>query len=204
MPKTQTPKPEAQVPTTRSFTEVMESVSPKDRANLQKHLDALTPRPAHADLWKAIVATLSSHAPHACQTVGMESIRFFVQDGTYKLQLFALEDKPDEPMRVYVPNVLEAALRTKLIKRTAGKTTFGLGSDADKHVEIEELDGSNTMDPPVHYKFMIGLNRKALRITLPPSERSMAAVVDFVRGMCALAVGANDAEAARNKAAMQR
>ena len=194
---------ETRVTAPRTFNEAFDKVSPKDRANLQKHLDAMGSMPhAFTDTWKGLVLTLAQHAPHACQTVGTEAVRFFVQDGTYKLQLFALEDKLTEPIRVYLPNVLEDALRTKLLARTPAPNGYAVAGDAGEPVLIDELDASTTIDAPVHFKFMIGLNRKALRVTLPGRDRP--ALVKLISAMCDLAIRANEAAEARNKEALTR
>ncbi|QOV87948.1 hypothetical protein [Humisphaera borealis] len=187
----------------KNFNEAFEKVSPKDRANLQKHLDAVASMPhAFTDTWKGLLLTLSQHAPHACQTVGTEAVRFFVQDGTYKLQMFALEDKLAEPIRVYLPNVLEASIKAKLISRTAAPNAFTVAGESGEPILIDELDASTTIDAPVHFKFMIGLNRKALRVTFPSRDRT--GLVKLISAMCDLAIRANEAAEARNKEALTK
>jgi len=49
---------------------------------------------------------------------------------------------------------------------------------------IDSLDRTTT-DPAVHFKDMIGWNRKALRITLPPA--ASAAQVKAVEKLCVIA-----------------
>ena len=50
---------------------------------------------------------------------------------------------------------------------------------------IDALDGDNTPDAPAHFKYMIGLNRRALRVTLPAVGGKAQAEV--VRALCAMA-----------------
>jgi len=75
----------------------MEKAATKDRANLQRHLDALEalPNRDYGETWQELVSTLATFAPHALQTDGQDAVRFFVADGRYRLQLFAIEDKRD-------------------------------------------------------------------------------------------------------------
>ncbi len=188
--------------TVRGFTEVFDAASPKDRANLQKHMDAITAlSPAHAQTWRGLVTTLAELAPHALQTVGQEAIRFYVEDGRYRQQLFALEDKKDGTLRVYVPNVLEEAIKKKLLARTNVPDEYIIKVERAEPIKVEELDANHTMDAPAHFKFMIGLNRKALRLSLPASGRP--AHIDLVGAVARLAAGNNADAAAAAKAKVE-
>lgn len=187
----------------RTFDEAFERFPQKDRASLQKHLDAMASLPrAYTDTWKGLLLTCAQHAPQAFQAVGTEAVRFFVQDGSYKLQMFALEDKLAEPIRVYLPNILEDAIKTKLLAPTPLPGGYAVGGDAGEPVLIDELDSNNTIDAPVHFKFMIGLNRKAIRLTLPTRDRP--ALVKLVSQLCDLAVKGNEAAEARNRDALKK
>ncbi len=187
----------------KNFDQALEKLPQKDRANIQKHLDQMAALPkAATDTWKGLFLALMLRGGHACQAVGTDAVRFFVQDGTYKLQMFALEDKLTEPRQVYLPNVLSESIKAKLLTRGAPPGTYLVAGAADETVKIDELDANTQADAPVHYKFMVGLNRKAIRLTLPSRERP--ALVKLVGAMCDLAVGANDAAEARNKEAMSK
>src|SRR3954470_7074527 len=101
-----------------SLAAVLERAPAKDRANLQRHLDALAAEPSsggHAKTWETLLTLLAGLAPHALQTVGKEAVRFFVSDGRYKLQVYALEDKRDGLIRVYLPDVIDRAIRKKVM-----------------------------------------------------------------------------------------
>jgi len=151
-----------------SLSTVLERAPAKDRANLQRHLDALATEPTsggHAKTWETLLTLLAGLAPHALQTVGKEAVRFFVSDGRYKLQVYALEDKRDGLIRVYLPDVIDRALRKKVMIATKVEGEYALSAKAHP-LHIEALDGDNQVDPPAHFKFMIGLGRKALRLTL--------------------------------------
>lgn len=187
----------------RNFDQALEKLPQKDRANMQKHLDAMASLPrAATENWKGLFLALMQRAGHSCQAVGTDAARFFVQDGTYKLQMFAMEDKLAESRQVYLPNVLAESIKAKLITRGSPAGTYTINAAPDETLKIDELDASTQADAPLHYKFMVGLNRKALRLTLPSRERP--ATVRLVAAMADLAIGANDAAEARNKEALSK
>lgn len=127
----------------------------RDRSNLEKHLavvDADRGSP-HAKLWRRLVRSLATLAPMAIQTVGQQAVQFFIADGKYRMQVFALEDTLDGKIMLYTPDVLAEARKLKLID--------------EELIHIEQLETSNTENPSPHFKNMLGWNRKALRITLP-------------------------------------
>ena len=128
----------------------------KDRTNVEKHLAVMDA--AHGALWRRLMRALGTLAPLAIQTVGQQAVQFFIADGKYRMQVFALEDQSDGQLILYVPDVLDEAKKLKVIGGEKGETD-GL--------HIEQLTASNTPNPSPHYKNMLGWNRKALRIVLP-------------------------------------
>jgi hypothetical protein len=183
------------VPAT-TFASVMEKAPGKDRANLQRHLDSLSAD--HAKTWKAVVALLGGLAPHALQAVGKESIRFFVEDGRYKFQLYALEDISDGQLRVYLPNVIDEAVKKKVLAPSGvpGEFTAKGATRGGPTLRVEALDANNTVDAPPHYKYMLGLGRKALRVMLPAVGG--AAHVELLGELCALAAKSHAVAQAAN------
>src|SRR5215216_287726 len=102
-------------------------LSTKDRLNVERHVAALEagPEPRHANNWKKLAALLLTLAPHAPKTNGQQSMQFFVPDGKYRMQVFALQDLRDAALVIYCGNVLEDALRADLIAgpyEVAGET----------------------------------------------------------------------------------
>ena len=49
----------------------------------------------HAKLYKRLAAMLYGLAPQAIRTTGQRAVQFFVADGKYRVQAFALEDLAD-------------------------------------------------------------------------------------------------------------
>jgi len=126
----------------------------KDRSNIEKHLAACDaePDPTHGKLWRRLAVALRKHAPLPVQTVGQHAVQFFIADGKYRMQVFALEDARDGRLMVYLPDILAKA----------EKAGAALGV-----LKPEALDAANTPNPSPHIKHMLGWNRKAVRLTLP-------------------------------------
>jgi hypothetical protein len=148
----------------------------KDRATVERHLAAIDLEPdgaAHAVVWTRLARaamTLAPHMPKAAQ----KAVQFFTPDGKYRLQVFALEDARDGKLAVYVPDVLDAAIRAKLLVKPQPSATAGGAvpnsyrlADSRDLLQIEPLDNANTNSPAPYFKDMLGWNRKALRITVP-------------------------------------
>jgi hypothetical protein len=181
----------------------------KDRLNLEKHLaavDASTSESnaAHGKLWRRLARALATLAPLAVQTVGQQAVQFFIADGKYRMQVFALEDLLDGKISVYIPDVLADATRMKILTtesggakgqgesdeadETQGPSRFNIAAVKGQALQIDALSGTNTANPAPHYKNMLGWNRKALRVTLPVT--ASPAQVETVESLAALAARA--------------
>jgi hypothetical protein len=162
-------------------------VASKDRTNIMRHLLACEADPSHAKLWRQLAGILSAHAPLSVQTVGSLSVLFFVPDGKYRMQAFALEDQRDGTILIYLPDVLDKAVKEKLIQPTDEPNAYSVGGRRGPRLRVHQLDSQNTPDPPPHFKNMLGWNRRALRITLIVSATS-APLIDAIDRLSALAV----------------
>src|SRR5215213_1409754 len=97
----------------------------KDKLNVERHVAAIEVDPRHATNWKRLAASLLTLAPHMPKTNGQQTMQFFVPDGKYRMQVFALQDLRDGSLVIYCGNVLEDALRADLIAgpyEVAGET----------------------------------------------------------------------------------
>jgi hypothetical protein len=110
------------------------------------------------------------------QTLGQHAVLFFIPDGKYRMQVFALEDKRDGHLQVYVPDVLADAAKKKIIGKSTEETKYSIPGAGKQTVEIHSMDAANSPEPPQHVKNMLGWNRKALRIALPTTEAKSHAV----------------------------
>jgi hypothetical protein len=166
MPTTTTPPSD-----TAAFQDFLAALSARDRANLEKHVAVLDaePSPSHAKSWRKVALLLRRLAPMSANTIGPQVVQFFVADGKYKMQVFALEDRHDGSILLFLPDVLEKAVKAGVLaKPPAGHPSeYPIKAHKSEVLHVEVLDAANTPDPQPAIKHMLGWNRKALRVTLP-------------------------------------
>ncbi len=176
------------LPPAVDYDGLLAKLGPKDRTNVERHiLAAETENDAdHAKMWKRVATHLMTLASHAAKTTGQQSIQFFVADGKYRMQVFALEDLRDGKLTIYAGNPLEEAIKDGLVipppKNERDTHAFGINGGKDK-LMIEELDGKS-LNPAPFYKDMLGWNRKAVRITLLTT--ATPAQLDAAEQLCTL------------------
>lgn len=170
-----------------SFADFLARLSTKDRANAEKRVGVLEAEadPARAPLWRRLVCALMTLAPHFAKFVGRQTVQFYVADGKYRKQVFAMEDLQDGHFTLYCPDVLGEAVKSGLLAPSprAEPHLYEIRPSGDP-LRIEALDGAS-LNPGAHFKDMTGWNRKALRVTLPPS--ASPAQVEAAEVLCALA-----------------
>lgn len=157
------------------FDEFFAALTTKDRVNVERRLAALdaTGDRGRADLWKRLASTLMTLAPHAVKITGKQTVQFYIADGKYRMQVFALEDIQDGIMTVYCPDIIAQATGAGVLSTAPGPEPhvhFIEGSP--ELLRIEPLD-KHSGNPATHFKDLVGWNRKALRITLPPSASKL-------------------------------
>ena len=170
----------------------------KDRASIERHVAACDAEdgPAHGALWRRIAARLGTLAPLPVTTLGQHAVLFFIPDGKYRMQVFALEDKRDGQLSVYVPDVLAEAAKKKILGKSVEENKYAIPGAGKQTLEVHAMDAANTPEPPQHVKNMLGWNRKALRVVLPTTEAKSAGVT----ALESLAILASKAWAAKAKA----
>jgi hypothetical protein len=144
----------------------------RDRQNVDRHLIAADAEPEgdHAKLWRRIARALFTLSPHAITTIGQQALLFFIADGKYRMQVFAVEDPRDGRLLVYTGEVTKEAIKQGiLLAPPKGDASAGyvVAADKQQRLIIEQLDANNTPNPHPWYKNMLGWGRKALRVTLP-------------------------------------
>ena len=168
------------------FDDFLGMLNGRDRAAAEKRVAAQesSPRPQTDRNWRRLACTLMRLAGHSAKLVGRQSIQFYIADGRYRMQVFALEDLNDGNLSVYCPDVLQEALAAGLLSQsqTAEPLFHPLGND--EVLCVEPFNGTVT-NPAAHYKDMVGWNRKAIRITLP--ETASAVQLDAMELLCAIA-----------------
>jgi hypothetical protein len=152
-----------------TFDEVIARLPARERSAVQRHEAACEELdPAHADLWRRMVCRLATLAPHAVRALGQHTLQFFIADGKYRQQVFALDDHRDSKIVIYGPDVLEIALRDGVLlpPPDAGEPRAHAFSGGRGVLYLERIDSTNTTNPDPSFKFMLGWNRRALRLTL--------------------------------------
>jgi hypothetical protein len=169
-----------------SFDDFLAKLSSRDRANAQRRvgvLDALASR-VQGDVWQRLACSLMTLAPVA-KVVGRQAIEYYIPDGKYRMQVFALEDRQDGNLTVYCPDVLMQAMGSGLLVQTERPEPYRyVLATTGEALHIDALDGS-ALTPDAHFKNLTNWNRRALRITLPPAPS--AAAVEAVELLCGLA-----------------
>ncbi len=150
---------------------VLERVGIKERAKIDKHLAACDAEASaiHGRLWRRMVGILGELAPLSMQSAGNNTWRFFIADGKYRMQVFALEDPFDGMLRIYLPDVLKEAMKAKILAKTTNLESFTVAGTGSR-LKVESLGTAEAADAPPHYKHMLGWNRKALRLTVSTTE----------------------------------
>lgn len=145
-------------------------LTPKDRLNVERHLVAVEEQSTkvHAKLWKRLAAAMMTLASHSAKANGQQSMQFYIQDGKYRMQIFALEDLRDGKIHVYATDALDEAVKTGLLAKSkpgdeAGTFRIAAGKET---IAAESLDGK-VSNPAPFYKDMLGWNRRAVHVALP-------------------------------------
>jgi hypothetical protein len=169
------------------FDAWLAALGARDRVNLERHVAALEAEPVHSTLWRRIARSIATLAPHAASTTGQQAVQFFIADGKYRMQVFALEDNRDGKIMVYAFDALEEAHKADLLGKPAKDNPSNLPINAapGQMLTVETLTAADTPNPSPFYKHMLGWNRKALRITLPVG--SSDAQVLAAETLCAIA-----------------
>jgi hypothetical protein len=145
-------------------------LTPKDRLNIERHITAIEElsTKGHARLWKRLAVAMMSMAPHSAKANGQQSMQFYIQDGKYRMQIFALEDLRDGSVHVYAADAIDEATKGGLFAKSKPSdepNELRLNGTTDT-LNVERLDGK-VSNPAPFYKDMLGWNRRAIHITLP-------------------------------------
>ncbi len=173
------------------FDGFLSKLGARDRLNVDRHIAACEAEPTadHHRLWRRLASSLYGLAPHSIQTVGQQAVQFYIPDGKYRMQVFAMEDQRDGKVLIYTIDVLRQAIKDGVLMPARKGALPGSGLPIKAHPEqtllVEALDAANTPNPSAWYKHMLGWNRKALRITL--RNNASAAQIHAAEQICAIA-----------------
>jgi len=176
-----------------SYDVFLQKLGGGDRLRVERHLAKCEENPHHAALYKRLACGLYTLAPQTPKVLGndQQTIQYYVPDGKYRMQVFALEDVLDGMLNVYCGDATEEATSAGLLVR---RTPRGGGPPPDAQpylikesgdpLVIERLDSGGEHRP--FYKDMLGWNRRAVRIRLPNDANKAQATA--VETFCALSL----------------
>ena len=153
-----------------TYEQFLAKLTPKDRLNIERHIAAVEElsTKAHAKLWKRLATAMMSMAPHSAKANGQQSMQFYIQDGKYRMQIFALEDLRDGSIHVYAADAVDEATKAGVFAKSKPSdepNELRLQGSTDT-LNVERMDGK-VSNPAPFYKDMLGWNRRAAHITLP-------------------------------------
>jgi len=168
-----------------NFDEVVARLAGTGRASVERHLIKCEKDAQHLLLWKYLVGLLGRLTPVAMPTAGTLAMRFFVPDGKFKLQLFALEDLQNNELALYCRDIRKAAISENVLDHSKSDSNIYriVRGRVDEWLSIETLTAAGTVSAPEYYKHMLGWNRTAIRIALPvpPSDGQMWAFEEICK-----------------------
>ena len=176
-----------------SYDTFIQKLGGGDRLRVERHVAKAEENPAHAALYQRLACGLYTLAPQTPKVLGndQQTVQYYVPDGKYRMQVFALEDLLDGMLNVYCGDATEEAVTAGLLLRRAPRGGGPaptqqpyLTKDSGDPLTIERLDNSGEHRP--FYKDMLGWNRRAVRIRLPiDANKSQASAVET---FCALSL----------------
>src|SRR3954465_9485132 len=113
------------VPDAIDLDTFLAKLSAKDKKTFERQVNTReqSAYPGLADRWKRLSCLLATLAPSFLKLSGTDAIQFFIADGKYRKQVFALHATPEGTIAVYVPDMLDDAIRAKLVAPNADAET---------------------------------------------------------------------------------
>jgi hypothetical protein len=174
-----------------AFDDFMARMTGMGRASIERHLALCEKelRPDHVRVWKRLAGLLARLTPAVAPYAGPNAVRFYIPDGKYRLQMFALEDLRVGDLAIYLNDTRAAALREGVLVDAdeAASNLYRIANRAgDERLLVEPLTTRGTTSAPDYYKHMLGWHRTAIRITL--GRNPTPAQIRAAEAMCMIAV----------------
>ena len=155
-------------------------LSRKALASIEKHLEICETDATlgYGKLWKHLAGFLARLAPYAIEASGQQIVKFYIPDGKYRVQVFALEDSRKGSLNIYMPDITAGAVTRKLIKAIESEgQIYAVVGDAHARIDLQPIT-TDTPELPDFCKPMLGWGRRALRTTLTTTatEKQIRAV----------------------------
>lgn len=162
-----------------SYETLLSRLTDKDRGTLERQIASYDAKAGHkpARRWRQLACLLMTLAPLPGKITSGHTMRFYIPDGKYRKQVYALQGMPDGTIVVYAPDVVEQAIGARHLRAVTGVPNRYRLPAFPQTLEIDALDGKTPNPDPV-FKDMTGWNRKAIRMTLSPTatDEQLAAV----------------------------
>jgi hypothetical protein len=158
----------------------------RDRVAINKHL-AICDAEAddvHGNLWRRLAGLLATLARAQPRRRGTHALQFLIRDGAYRKQVFALEDRHNGVLVVYLPDVLDKAVAAGHLVVVDDELRFP--GYAGETAPVTVMTAANSPGAPEHVEHMLGWNRKAIRLvvrTVRPDPRE----ITVAEALCRLA-----------------
>ncbi len=167
----------------QQYEAFLQQLSAKGRATMERHderADEGDGIRGDGELWKRLAGVLGKLAGHATEVFGQQSVKFYIADGKYKLQVFTLHDTLQGTVVVYLPDVLKLALKKNIVSPGLAPHDYKV-KGCDEVLHLEPIN-AQTKDLTL-CKAMVGWGREALRADLGVNadERQVAAVEKLAR-----------------------
>lgn len=176
----------------RGFDDFMARMTGSGRTSVERHVAACEKDlpPEHLRLWKRLVGLLGRLTPDAVPVSAARAVRFYVPDGKFKRQVFAVEDLRDGNLAVYLNDARPRAFSEGVLSGhpEAGSDFYRIGDgkgSGGERLSVELLTAASTTGAPDYYKHMLGWHRTAIRITL--GRGPTAGQVRAAEAMCIMA-----------------
>jgi len=162
-----------------NYAKLLSTLGDRDRAALERQIGTYEGKlgTAAGELWRRFACMLRTLASGGTKLSGANAMQFYIPDGKYRKQVFAMQALASGELTVYVPDVRAQAARAGILGRhtPAEENRYRLGK-GNELLMIDALDGKSP-NPEAFYKDMTGWNRKAIRVTLPanPSKEQIQA-----------------------------
>jgi hypothetical protein len=168
---------------------LLDRLNEKDRGACTRQAQVIADKFGHQHeiVWKRLLCAMATLSPHALRIVAPHGIQFFVPDGKYRMQVYALHVQPAGTIAAYIPDVLKRAISSGILVRTPGVSHALKIRGSAQTLVIDPLD-SNTPDADPVFSNMTGWNRTAIRVTLTgDADESQLSATEQ---LCALAANA--------------
>jgi hypothetical protein len=167
--KSQVQSPVSQaIPTAGEQAAAFAKLGQKDRDNFERQIGNATTKGGEklAATWRRLAGVGLALGSKPPKISGLNTVQFFIADGNYRKQVFAMNLSDTGVLTVFLPNILPEAIKAKLIAAVPKDPNAFTTGKAGERLVIDPFD-RDSPNPQPYYKDMTGWNRKAIGVVLP-------------------------------------